>query len=68
MARSTWKVTVVEAVAFPPGEGERPMEVTRPEKMIPAARTNCGKMVLPGVIGERSGAPGGGIQTGAIGE
>src|ERR1700693_5687314 len=68
MARSTWKVTVVEAVASPPDEGLRPMEVTRPENMIPAARTSCGKMTVPGETGEGPGSLGGGIHTGATGE
>src|SRR6267154_2987715 len=42
---------VVEAVACPEGTGTRPIEVTRPEKIIPAAFTIRSKAKVPGTSG-----------------
>src|SRR5580704_1752262 len=71
MAYSTWKVTVVEAGFSPDDAAACPMKVTRPRKMIPAARTSCWKatcwnMIVPGGAGYVRGTLGGGIQTGAV--
>src|SRR5579863_4177877 len=55
MACSTWKVMVVEAVSYPGRPADCPIEVTRPEKMIPATLAICSKASVPEVTGPTPG-------------
>src|SRR5260370_20578369 len=55
MACSTRKVTVVEAGDCREDTGTRPIEVTRPEKMIPAVFTIRSKATVPGTTGDTTG-------------
>ena len=57
IAFSVWNVTATVSTERPSVAGRRSILVTFPEKMIPAARTNCGNPNAPvGATGARGGA------------